>query len=133
MSRRIESVHRMNANVHPETFTVLAEAEKALANEIDTLSQSGIPLADVLAHVYTAPRSQAGEDNVRVALSTRHRMLLFGMQIAAADPDTKLWVFRFVSKKLKSMGITDIVPMSRSVLCQIEYEFYTSQPRKVAS
>ncbi len=132
MGRQIDSVLKINANVHTVPFTVLADAERALVEEVRTLARSGIPLGDVLAHIYTAPTGRTQEDSVRVVLSTPHGMVLFGMQIAAADPDKWLWFFRFVSKKLKSMGIANIVPMSRSVLCQIEYEFYTDQ-EKVAS
>ena len=53
-------------------------------------------------------------------------MVLFGMQIAAADPDKWLWVFRFVSKALKKLGVSNIVPISRQVLCKIEYELYAN-------
>ena len=126
MPRPIESLHQMNANVHHETFTVLADAEKALAEEVVTLARSNIPLTDVLAHVYTPPARGETEQRVRVVLSTRHGMVLFGMQIAAADPEKWLWVFRFVSKKLKAMGVSNIVPLSRSLLCKIEYEFYNN-------
>ena len=122
----IESLHRINANVHHETFTVLADVEKALAEEVVTLARSSIPLTDVLAHVYTPPARGEAEHSVRVVLSTRHGMVLFGMQIAAADPGKWLWVFRFVSKKLKAMGVSNIVPLSRSLLCKIEYEFYNN-------
>lgn len=64
MPRSIESLHQMNANVHHETFTVLADAEKALAEEVVTLARSNIPLTDVLAHVYTPP--VRGEANASV-------------------------------------------------------------------
>lgn len=125
MPRPIESLHQMNANVHQKTFTVLADAEKALAEEVVTLARSSIPLSDVLAHVYTPTVRGDAEQRVRVVLSTQHGMMLFGMQIAA-DPDKWLWVFRYVSKKLKTLGVSNIVPLSRSMLCKIEYEFYTT-------
>jgi hypothetical protein len=125
MRRSIESLHQMNANVHQKTFTVLADAEKALAEEVVTLARSSIPLSDVLAHVYTPTVRGDAEQRVRVVLSTQHGMMLFGMQIAA-DPDKWLWVFRYVSKKLKTLGVSNIVPLSRSMLCKIEYEFYTT-------
>ena len=126
MRRSIESLHQMNANVHQKAFTVLADAEKALAEEVVTLARSSIPLSDVLAHVYTPPARGEDEQRVRVVLSTRHGMVLFGMQIAAADPDKWLWVFRFVSKALKKLGVSNIVPISRQVLCKIEYELYAN-------